>query len=559
MWYLARFINQYLFIMRKILLLLIGVLVTGNMLWAGGLVTNTNQSTAWARMLARDASVDIDAVFYNPAGLTKLKDGFHIALNSQVLWQKQTIHAAFPLLNNPSYQGDVFAPIFPSVYMAWKKGRIAISLGINPIGGGGGATFDKGLPSMEMGISALAKQFEPMGVTGYSLDAYFQGSSVYWGAQLGVSFAITDNISVFAGARYVMAKNTYEGHLKDITFLTADGANPRADDFMNGVAQQAADGAAQAQFAGEAMQPLMDAGLGGMTINEAVAAGALTPEQGAIMAGGLIAFGVPPNEVPYYNLEQSQMYFYGTSDHLNGQATQLRVGASLMGDQEGIDVVQTGNGITPILGANLSFAEDRFNIGIKYEFKTKMDLTNETKKDFVIDVDPATGEPITMFPDGAVTNADIPAMLSVGIGWQIIEPVTLQLGYHTYFDNAAGWATDENGIESIDKNFSEYAVGVEWALGPKFRLSGGYLLAVTGVNEHYQSDLSFSLTTNTFGYGFAWDLGQAVTLQFGGFVTAYSDKTYKKDFNGIAYNETYDKFTYAVSLGLDIRLGGNKD
>ena len=544
--------------MRRILLLLIGVLVTSNLLWAGGLVTNTNQSTAWARMLARDASTDIDAVFFNPAGLTKLKDGFHISLNSQTLWQKQTIHASFPFLNDPTYTGDVFAPVFPSIYMAWKKGRIAISLGFNPVGGGGGATFERGLPSMEMGISAHAKSFEPMGVTGYSADMLFEGSSVYWGAQLGVSFAITDNISIFAGARYVMAKNTYQGHLKDITFLTADGANPRADDFMNGVAQQAADGAAQAQFAGEAMQPLMDAGLGGLTIDQAVAAGALTPEQAAVMMGGLIAFGANPAEVPYYSLDQSQMYFYGASDNLNGQVAQLTVGASLMGDQEGVDVVQTGSGITPILGANLSFAEDRFNIGIKYEFKTKMDLTNKTTKDFVTGVNP-DGSPVTMFPDGAVTNADIPAMLSVGIGWQIIEPVTIQLGYHTYFDKAAGWAKDENGLELIDKNFSEYAVGVEWALGPKFRLSGGYLLAVTGANEYYQSDLSFSLTTNTFGYGFAWDLGKAVTLQFGGFVTSYSDQTYNKEYGGINYTETYDKFTYALSLGLDIKLGGNKE
>jgi long-chain fatty acid transport protein len=276
------------------------------------------------------------------------------------------------------------------------------------------------------------------------------------------------------------------------------------------------------------------------------------------MTGGLIAFGADPAEVPYYTLDQSQMYFYGASDHLNGQATQLRVGAGLMGDQEGVDVVQTGSGITPILGANLSFAEDRFNIGIKYEFKTKMDLTNDTKKDFVTGINP-DGSPETLFPDGEVTNADIPAMLSVGIGWQIIEPVTLQFGYHTYFDKAAGWAEDENGLELVDKNFSEYAVGVEWALGPKFRLSGGYLLAVTGANEHYQSDLSFSLTTNTFGYGFAWDLGKAVTLQFGGFVTSYSDETFNKEYGGIKYTETYDKFTYALSLGLDIKLGGNKE
>ncbi len=121
--------------MRRILLLLIGIVVAGNMIYAGGLVTNTNQSTAWTRMLARDASIDIDAVYYNPAALVKLKDGFHISISSQTIVQKQTINNSFPFLNNPTYIGDVFAPVFPSVYVAWKKGKLAVSFGFNPVGG----------------------------------------------------------------------------------------------------------------------------------------------------------------------------------------------------------------------------------------------------------------------------------------------------------------------------------------------------------------------------------------------------------------------------------------
>lgn len=538
--------------MRKILLLLIGILVTSNLIYAGGLVTNTNQSTAWTRMLARDASVDIDAVFYNPAALVKLKDGFHISISSQTLWQTQTITSAFPYLNEATYIGDIFAPVFPSIYMAWKKGKLAVSFGFNPIGGGGGATFNTGLPTMEIPIAGAAAQFAPMGVTGYTADMFFEGSSIYWGIQLGVSYAITDNISVFAGGRYVMAKNTYQGYLRDITFQTA-GGDVRADAWMNGVADQATAGANQAQGAGEAMQPLMDLGFGGMTINDAAAAGILTPEEAAVMMGGLVAFGADPATVGYMQLDQSQAYFYGASLQLNTQAAELRGGAFLMQDQEA-DVVQTGSGITPILGVNLSFMEDKFNIGIKYEFKTKMDLTNETAKDFIIGLNP-DGTPITMFPDGAVINADIPAMLSIGVRYQFIDAITLQAGFHTYFDKDAGWATTEAGVDKIDNNFNEFAFGLEWAVSPKFTLSGGYLLAVTGVNEHYQSDLSYSLTTNTFGYGFAWALSEVFTLQAGGYFTTYTDQTYNKSYGGINYPESYDKFTYSVSVGVDIALG----
>ncbi|NTV78917.1 MAG: hypothetical protein HGA25_07260, partial [Clostridiales bacterium] len=43
---------------------------------AGGLVTNTNQSAMYTRLQNRNASTDIDAVYFNPAGLTKLGNGF---------------------------------------------------------------------------------------------------------------------------------------------------------------------------------------------------------------------------------------------------------------------------------------------------------------------------------------------------------------------------------------------------------------------------------------------------------------------------------------------------
>lgn len=543
--------------MRRILLLLIGIVVSGNMIYAGGLVTNSNQSTAWTRMLARDASIGIDAVYYNPAALVKLKDGFHISISSQTIVQKQTIISAFPYLNDATYEGDVFAPVFPSVYMAWKKGKIAVSLGFNPVGGGGGATFDRGLPSMEIPIAGAAAGFAQMGVSGYSANMQFEGTSVYWGLQLGVSYAITDNISVFAGARYNMAKNTYKGHLKDIKFNTANGS-VRADDFMNGVANQAIEGATLAQGAGDMMQPLIDNGLGGFTINEAVANNFLTPEQAAMMIGGLVQFGVPAGQAGNMSLGASQQTFYGAAAQLTAQASQLQAGAYLMQDQEA-DVEQTGSGITPILGANFSFMEDKLNFGVKYEFKTKMDLTNKTAKDFITGINPTDGSDITMFPDGATINADIPAFLSIGARWQFIEPLTLQVGYHNYFDKGAGWAKDDNGNELIDKNFTEYALGLEWAVSPKFLVSGGYLLANTGVNENYQSDLSYSLTTNTFGYGFAWNISKTFTLQAGGYYTVYTDQTVAKSNSGINYNETYDKFTYGLSLGLDISLGGGKE
>jgi long-subunit fatty acid transport protein len=67
--------------MKKNLLLAISFAIASSSLLAGGIMTNTNQSAAYARMLARNATLGIDAVYYNPAGLTKLGNGFHLSLN----------------------------------------------------------------------------------------------------------------------------------------------------------------------------------------------------------------------------------------------------------------------------------------------------------------------------------------------------------------------------------------------------------------------------------------------------------------------------------------------
>ena len=546
--------------MKRFTLTLLTVLLAFSFVYAGGLVTNTNQSTAWTRMLARDASIDIDAVFYNPAGLTKLKDGFHISISNQSLFQTQTVTNGFPYLNNPEYVGNVSAPLFPSIYMAYKTGRWAFSLGFNPVGGGGGATFDKGLPSIEVPIAGAAAGFAPYGVTGYSADLYFEGTSVYWGLQGGISFAISDAISIYAGARYVMATNTYKGHVKDVSFQTGEGT-VRADAFMLGIADQASAGATQAIYVGDQMEPLIEFGAGGYTIGQTVQAGLITPEEGALMAGGLIQFGYPPDVVNAMTLDEVQSTYFTTAGVLTQQAAELTVGAGLMGDQDA-DVTQTGSGITPIVGLNLAFFEDKLNIGIKYEFMTKMDLTNETPagKGFINGFDPETGEYTEMFPDGAITNADIPALLSIGARYQIVDNVNVQAGFHTYFDSKAGWATEDDGTELIDHNFTEIAAGVEWNISDKFLLSTGYLAAITGVNDKYQSDLSYSLSTSTFGFGGAYAFSDSFKLQLGGFYTMYNQQTVPQggSESSIIYGETYDKATWALSIGLDIAIHSKK-
>ena len=81
--------------MRKLSLISIVLLIVSIPTFAGGLLTNTNQHVLFLRMLARDASTDIDAVYSNPAGLAFMEDGFHLSFNGQSAFQTRTITSTF--------------------------------------------------------------------------------------------------------------------------------------------------------------------------------------------------------------------------------------------------------------------------------------------------------------------------------------------------------------------------------------------------------------------------------------------------------------------------------
>ena len=75
---------------------------------AGGLLTNTNQHVAFNRMMSREASIGIDGVYYNPAGVVFMGEGHHLAINWQLAYQTRSIENDYALFTN-----NVNNPITP--------------------------------------------------------------------------------------------------------------------------------------------------------------------------------------------------------------------------------------------------------------------------------------------------------------------------------------------------------------------------------------------------------------------------------------------------------------
>jgi long-subunit fatty acid transport protein len=477
---------------KKLLTAGIAIHVSLN-IWAGGLLTNTNQSIHFLRNPARDASIEIDAAYTNPAGLAFLPDdGFFFSLNNQSAFQTRTITTTFAPFagfgdnQTKEYEGTASVPIIPSIQAAYKIGRWVLSGNIAVTGGGGKATFNKGLPSFERDISLLPGGINQLGgalggimpgatltANKYSVNAYMEGSSVIYGAQLGGTYSITEFFSAHAGFRMNFVSNSYIGHLLNIQ------ANPTSN--------------------------ISSLGTGAMV----------------------------PTSAYFTGLSQIPTLPDAYKNQLLGLAASTA--------DKNLDCSQSGWGVTPIIG--FDFKYDKLNIGVKYELNTRLNVENKTKVD-------DTG----LFSDGVNTPHDIPALLTFGAQYDIIKPVTVSAGYHHFFDSNAKMA--DNKQEYINGGINEYLAGIEWRINDLFLVSAGGQITRTGVTDDYQSDLSYSLHSSSLCVGGAVNVSKNVRINLGYLYVIYSDWTRNtSNYAGnIPAKEVFGRSNKTFGVGVDFRF-----
>lgn len=459
--------------------------------FAGGILTNTNQNARFARLMALDASTKIDAAYYNPAGLVKLNDGFHFSFTNQSAYQTRTITSTFaPFAGfggnaTKEYEGTASAPIIPSLQAAYKKGSWVLSGSIAIVGGGGKATFNDGLPMFESGIASLpliitaAGQAVPPGTElraqGYSVDQYMRGSSFIYGAQLGGSYQINDMFSLYGGFRLNIVNNRYEGYLRELKV--------------------------------------------------------------GVISSNLATIGIPDNNGTLTNPEGFLNYAIQNAESA-GQTenvkslNMLKLATSTEGAQ--LDCKQSGWGVSPIIGLNFNY--EKLNVGLKYEFRTRLNVENKTSRD-------DTGQ----FKDGVNTPHDIPALVTVGMSYQVLPRLSANVGYHHFFDSEAKMSNDKQ--KYISGGTDEYLAGLEYRIDRMFTVSAGGQITRYGVNDAYQSDLSFSLNSYSIGFGGAVNVAKNVVINIGYFWTNYSDWTKKvNDSQTDIYSRTNKVFAAGVDF-----------
>jgi long-chain fatty acid transport protein len=197
--------------MKKILFLLIFVASVINI--TAQVDNLSNMSAEWLRSPARNAANDAtDIVFYNPAGLATMKDGWHINISNQSLFRNPSHTYDLGMGEGPkTYTQSSSDPVLPNFYAAYKKNNWSVFTGVfNP---GGGATIDYANGSITTDLIGLQVLGMAGGAYTSIIDPSFKASSMYLTTTLGATVAPSKKISMSVAFRYLNAKNNVQASL----------------------------------------------------------------------------------------------------------------------------------------------------------------------------------------------------------------------------------------------------------------------------------------------------------------------------------------------------------
>lgn len=528
--------------------------------FAGGLLTNTNQHVAFNRMMSREASIGIDGVYYNPAGVVFMGEGSHLAINWQAAWQTRTINNDYKLftnnVNNPTtprdFKGKAVAPVIPSFQYAYNKGRWSLQGNFALTGGGGKCTFDNGLGSFEkivsetaMGAIGLAsavdyaankmlvpgsinpdgtinnakykQMFTSDGAFGskgsYSFNSYMHGRQYYFGLSAGAAYKVTDNFSVYAGLRGIYATCNYYGYVEDIKV-----GNMPLYQVLDPSKENSANIELSCDQSGIGFTPML----------------AVDYKTGRWNFSAKYEF---KTRMRLKNKSVNQLPSIGNlDDNLKNQMNKLFTGtfmaAGMPQEQAMIKAEQASQAV---------LAD-----------KNVVATTAALKQQFDSKIDKAIGE----YADGKKIAGDIPSLLTVGVGYSPIDELRINVGFHWFDDYNATSYNNRNKLLK-KRGTLEFNAGVEYDVNKKITVSTGWQNTNYGLTDEYMDDKSFVVGSNSVGLGGVYHITKKLDFSVAYFHTFYdhmktSETVTLAPGKSYTYNSDYTRNNSAFAAGVNI-------
>lgn len=518
----------YVFKMMKIKLAFVALAMTAAQhSMAGGLLANTNQNLAFNRNFAREAAIGIDGVYYNPAGVAFLPNGGYVSLNWQTVIQTRTVRNEYPLYgnnqNDPTLQrkfrGKAFAPVLPSIQYAHNWDRFSFQANFAVVGGGGKCEFSDGLGSFERIVSETAiaasglaqtldaavgrKMFSDEAMFGskgsYSATSYMRGRQYYYGLSAGLGYRVNDHLAVFAGVRGVYAMSNYYGYVRDIKV-----GNMPLYQVLNPADTKAADIELNCDQSGIGFTPILSVDY----------------------------------KTGRWNF--AAKYEFKTRMRLKNKSVNQAPSIGTLPTILGAKFVEAG--MTPAQAKGI--LESPQVAGTMMALKTKFDE----------ELGAATGE----FEDGKKVAGDIPALLSLGVGYKPVDALRLNAGFHYYWDKQG--SAYNHREDKLKRGTMEWTAGVEYDATKLVTVSCGWQNTTYGLTPEYMDDKSFVANSNSLGGGVCLHVSKKVDINAAYFVTLYGhEKTSETvklapSLPEMQYKADFTRTNHVLGVGVDIKI-----
>ncbi len=197
------------------------------------------------------------------------------------------------------------------------------------------------------------------------------------------------------------------------------------------------------------------------------------------------------------------------------------------------------------------------NIGIKFEYHTKLVLNNDHPKTFYgppgFIFNPRYILYFQSFFGGYRKNTTLPMMASLGVSIQPVKPLSIDLGFTYYFNRLTDWGKDIYGRTESKKYNNGFDIGssIELAVVERIRMSAGYTYSISGATKRSRNEGFKRLDAHAIGvggtFGISDEMDLSLSVMYVPFIDAYKFNQYPD-----TGKQKYSEKTWNFALGLKV-------
>lgn len=208
--------------------------------------------------------------------------------------------------------------------------------------------------------------------------------------------------------------------------------------------------------------------------------------------------------------------------------------------QAALECTRRASGFAGIVG--LSYMPARgVNLAVRFETATPLEWEAETAQN--------TWAPLLPeLADGALQRRDLPAILGMGMQFDVNPEVTLGVTGNYYFTGAADQGDDDGLSDDYDDGW-EAGLSALWRVSPRVELGMGYIFADNGGGTETFTDFEYMLNSGMIGGGIRYAATEKMGVVFSAAHAFLQDGEGAGNFAGHQYAKNVSFVAIGVTAG----------